>query len=152
MGGGWAKRRIAGEPQAGYRTRRQYCHSAVRTIAMTAALRAAGSVGQASTTAAKSGSIRPVCAPSAPHSAPLSSAICEFPDESCDSSSPVPATLKVPRSLGRAAGRIFAQFAFQSAHRVEAIICCGLPVQQSSRCRPQFAAPLDLRGPATGAS
>jgi hypothetical protein len=64
---------------------------AARTIAKIPALMASGSVGQTSTTAAKSGSIGPVCAPSAPDCAPLWSSIVEFPAESCDSSNPVPA-------------------------------------------------------------
>jgi len=73
---------------------------AARTIARMPALIGSGSVGQASSTAANWGSNGPFGATSAPHSAPLWSAIVEFPDDSEGSSNPVPATCsKTCRSL-----------------------------------------------------
>lgn len=67
-------------------------HFAALTSANTPALIGSGRVAQASTTAAKSASIGSVCAPSAPHSAPLWSATLLFPDDSGVGSNPAPAT------------------------------------------------------------
>src|SRR6187402_1812859 len=67
---------------------------AARTIAMMPVLSASGSVGHDSITAAKSGAIRPSCARSAPHFAPLGIALVEFLADSCAGSNPVPAISK----------------------------------------------------------
>lgn len=69
-------------------------HVATRIIARMPSLIASGSVGQASTTAARSMSNRPSSVPSAPDSAPLLYAIANFPAFLGGLSNPVPATLQ----------------------------------------------------------
>ena len=74
-----------------------------RIIARMAALIAPGSPGQASTTAANSGSIGAIRAPSAPHSAPLCSPPPRFPEDFDAGSIPAASTkARLTRFVSRA--------------------------------------------------
>ena len=92
----------AGWPWTGRRSgcvahqRRPDGHSAASSIARMAVRMAAGSVGQASTTAARSGGNLALCAFSAPHSAPLWLPTPWFPDGFGAGSIPAASTFPRP--------------------------------------------------------